>query len=149
MKVHIFLLTLLITSVASFAQTSADEKTIKTVIAEDSAAFYQRNADKTLSYWANVPYASHSYTEKGMGYVRGYDVLNKAMRNVLSRFPDADKDVYKTHDFMIHGNGNSALVSFITDVLDGTKKRQNYEARYVEKINGVWKIVSAFGKAAP
>lgn len=84
MKDCILLLALLLTSGANFAQ-SPDEKEIRTVINGESAAFYQRNGDKAVSYWANVPYASHSYTEKGMGYLRGYDAVSKAIRAYITK----------------------------------------------------------------
>ena len=128
---------------------SADEKAIKAVITAESAAFYQRKADKIVSYCANVPYASHSYTEKGMGYLRGYDAVSKAIKNYVGQHPDLVKDSHKARDFKIHVNGNSAWVTFITDGVSGTKKSQSYDARYLEKINGVWKLVSVFGTPAP
>ena len=149
MKKSLILFALLLTSAASFAQTSADESVIRTVIAGESAAFYQRNADKVLSYWANVPYASHSYTEKGNGYLRGYAVVSKAIRKYIGEHPDSGRDSRKARDFMIHVNGNSALATFITDAVSGTKKSQSYDARYLEKINGAWKLVSVYGTPAP
>lgn len=147
MKTPLLLLALL-TAKTSFAQ-SAEEKAIKTVVEQESVAFHQRKADKALSYWANVPYASHSYSEKGMGYVRGYAAIRNGMKSVLSRFPDADKSVYKNHDYQIRVNGSSAWATFITDVLAGDKKRQTYDARYLEKIDGVWKLVSVASTPAP
>ncbi|GAB3639611.1 nuclear transport factor 2 family protein [Spirosoma arcticum] len=135
-------------SMVGYAQ-SADESAIKTVVEQESVAFHQRKADKVLSYWANVPYASHTYTEKGMGYVRGYETISKAMKNVLGKLPATDKNVYKNHDYRIHINGTSAWATFITDAVDGNKKRQTYDARYLEKIKGVWKLVSVVGIAAP
>ena len=148
MKTSLLFLALLLMSTASFAQ-SADEKAIRNTIAGESAAFYQRNADKVLSYWANVPYASHSYTEKGSGYLRGYGSVSKAIRKYIGDHPAVSPDSYKAHDFMIHVNGNSALATFITDALAGTKKSQSYDARYLEKINGAWKLVSVYGIPAP
>ena len=139
---------LCLVSLISYAQ-SADEKAIKEVIAGESAAFYQRNADKVLTYWANVPYATHSYTEKGSGYLRGYTAISKAIKNYISAHPDLGKGSHKPHDFMIHVNGNSALATFITDMMAGTKKSQSYDARYLEKINGAWKLVSVYGTPAP
>lgn len=135
-------------SLTGYAQ-SADEKAIKTVIAGESAAFYQRNADKVVSYWANVPYASHSYTEKGIGYVRGYEAISKAIKKYIGAHPDLGNGSHKPHDFMIHVNGNSALATFVTDGLTGAKKSQSYDARYLEKINGAWKLVSVYGTPAP
>lgn len=148
MKIPLFLLALLLTSAATFAQ-SPDEKAIRIIIAGESAAFYQRNADKVLSYWANVPYASHSYTEKGSGYLRGYAVISKAIRKYIGEHSDLGKSSRKTHDFMIHVNGNSALATFITDEQSGTRKSQSYDARHLEKQNGVWKLVSVYGTPAP
>ena len=148
MRIAILLLTLLLTSMVTFAQ-SPDEKAIRTVINEESAAFYQRNADKVVSYWANVPYASHSYTEKGMGYLRGYNSVSKAIRTYISKHPDLNNESSKAHDFLIHVNGNSALATFITDRSSGAKKSQSYDARYLEKIKGVWKLVSVYGTPAP
>lgn len=158
MKISLLLLALLLTEGVGFAQ-SFDEKrsegrapdvsAIKTVVEQESAAFHQRKADKALSYWANVPYASHTYTEKGTGYVRGYDSISKAMKNVLGKLPKADKKVYKNHDYRIHVNGTSAWATYITDALDGGKKHQTYDARYLEKINGAWKLVSVVGIPAP
>ena len=147
MKTPLLVLALL-TAGAGFSQ-SADEKAIRTVIAGESAAFYQRNADKVLSYWANVPYASHSYTEKGIGYLRGYGTVSKAIRKYIGEHPDLGRDSHKPHDYMIHVNGNSALATFITDAVSGTKNSQSYDARYLEKINGAWKLVSVYGTPAP
>jgi hypothetical protein len=147
MKTNLITLTLLLISAATFAQ-SAVEKAITTVIEQETMAFHQRKADKALSYWADVPYASHYYTEKGMGYVRGYDAISKGMKDVLNRLPAVDKNVYKTHDYLIHVNGTSAWVSYITDILTGDKKHQTYDARYLEKVNGVWKLVSVVSTPA-
>jgi hypothetical protein len=148
MKIQTLTLSLLLMSVVALAQ-SAEEPAIKNVIEGESMAFYQRNADKAVSYWAKVPYASHSYTEKGMGYLRGYDAVSKAIRKYISEHPDLGNDSSKARDFTIHVNGNSALATFITDRLSGTKKSQSYDARYLEKINGTWKLVSVYGTPAP
>jgi hypothetical protein len=149
MKTFLLLVNLLLASAVGFAQTAADESAIKTVVEQESVAFHQRKGDKTLSYWAHVPYASHSYTEKEMGYVRGYDAISKAMKSVLVKLPDVDKNVYKNHDYRIHVNGTSAWATYITDTMDGPKKYQSYNARYLEKINGVWKLVGVAEIPAP
>jgi hypothetical protein len=140
--------TLWLSCLVGYAQ-SADEKAITAVIGDETTAFYQRKADKALSYWANVPYASHTYSEKGSGYFRGYKAISTGMKQVLKRNPEPDKKVYKRHDFIIHVNSSSAWATYITDIVDGAKKKQSYDARYLEKINGTWKIVSAISKPAP
>ncbi len=152
MKTTFLCLALLLMSGASFAQTSAaDESAIKTITEQESAAFRQGKADKALSYWANVPYASHDYTEKGSGYLRGYSVVSKAIRKYIGDHPGmaTDKTVYKNHDYQIHVNGNSAWATYITDAVNGSQKSQSYNARYLEKLNGTWKLVAVAGKPAP
>lgn len=151
MKTPFFLLALLLTSAATFAQSPADEAAVKAVIEGESTAFRQCKADKALSYWANVPYASHNYTEKGSGYLRGYSVISKAIRKYIGEHPEmaTDKTVNKNHDYQIRVNGSSAWATYITDAVDGGKKSQSYNGRYLEKINGAWKLVAVTGKPAP
>ena len=149
MKTPLLLVGLLLCSAVGFAQTATDESAIKTVVEQESVAFHERKGDKTLSYWAHVPYASHSYTEKEMGYVRGYDAISKALKSVLGKLPEFDKNVYKNHDYRIHINGTSAWATYITDMTDGTQKHQSYNARYLEKINGAWKLVGVAEIPAP
>lgn len=148
MKTSLFTLILLLIGNISFAQ-SADEKAIRTVVDQETTAFYQGNADKALSYWLNAPYAAHSHTEKGSGYIRGYDTISKVMKKALRDNPDIKKTVSKSHDFIIHVNENSAWATYISDATNGTKKSQEYSARYLEKHAGAWKIVGAFSTPAP
>ena len=68
---------------------------------------------------------------------------------MLSRFPDADKSVYKNHDYLIRINGTSAWATFIVDIMEGDKKHQNHDARYLEKVNDAWKLVSVVSTPAP
>lgn len=149
MKTPLLLFALLLISAATFAQTPADENAIKAVIEQESEAFHQRKADKALSYWAHVPYASHTYTEKGVGYVRGYEAISKAMKKVLARYPEVDKKAYKNHDYQIRITGTTAWATYITDAMEGTKKSQTYAGRYLEKANGVWKLVGVVNIPAP
>ena len=155
MKTKLFTLALLLMSVVSFAQT-VDEKAVKAVIEGESTAFRQCKADKAISHWLNAPYVSHDYTEKGKGYLRGYEAVTKALRKYIGEHPEmaADKAVHKNYDYRIHVNGNSAWATFITDAVNGTKKTiepptRSYNGRYLEKANGTWKLVAVTGKSAP
>ncbi len=148
MKTNSFtLLALLLMSAGAFAQ-SADEAAIKATIEGESAAFHQREPDKVMFYWLNAPYVSHYYNEKGTGYVRGYEAINNGMRMVLSRNPEVDKAVYKNHDYLIRINGSSAWATFITDRAERAKTTQTYDARYLEKADGVWKLVAVLSSPA-
>lgn len=132
-------------------QLKADEKAIKNIIESESSAYHQRNAGKAVSYWLKAPYISHDYTQKGLSYLRGYPTVPNAIRAYIKAHPElaTDKTVYKNHDYLIHVNGNSAWATFITDATAGGKKSQSYNARYVEKANGAWKLVAVTGKPAP
>jgi hypothetical protein len=134
MKTNLFTLALLLLSAGAFAQTT-DVSAIRTVIEDESVAFYQGNADKAVSYWLNAPYVSHDYTEKGIGYLRGYATVSKAIKKYIHDHPEmaTDKTVYKNHDYQIHVNGTSAWATFITDAMAGTKKSQALNARYLER----------------
>ena len=157
MKTKLFTLTLLLMSAGAMAQnTATDVSAIKTVIEQESAAFRQGKADKVLSYWLNAPYVSHDYTEKGSGYLRGYGAVSKAIRKYIGDHPEmaTDKTVYKSHDYQIRVNGNSAWATFVTDAVNSTKKpieppMRSYDARYLEKANGGWKLVAVTGKSVP
>ena len=156
MKTKLFTLALLLISAGAFAQLKADEAAIKAVIEGESAAFHQCKADKAISYWLNAPYVSHDYTEKGSGYLRGYEAVTKALRKYIGEHPEmaTDKTVRKNHDYRIHVNGTSAWATYIGDVVNGTKKTiepptRSYNGRYLEKANGTWKLVAVTGKSAP
>lgn len=124
------------------APAAEDEAAIKNVIEGESTAFYQRNADQVLTYWAKMPYASHSYNEKGSGYVRGYEMVSDVVKKYISAHPELSKGSFKNRDYIIHVNGASAWATFIQDQSAGDKKSISYASRYLEKDNsGAWKIV--------
>ncbi len=124
------------------ASVADDEMAIKQVIEGESTAFFQRNTEQLLTYWANVPYVSHSYNEKGSGYIRGYDKYSNVVEKYVSEHPELSKGSFKNRDYIIHINGTSAWATYIHEQIAGDNKNTAYSSTYLEKNGfGVWKIV--------
>jgi hypothetical protein len=124
------------------APVADDEAAIKQVIEGESTAFFQRNTEQLLTYWANVPYVSHSYNEKGSGYIRGYDKYSDVVKKFVSEHPELSKYSFKNRDYIIHINGTSAWATHIQEQSAGDNKNTAYSSTYLEKNgSGVWKIV--------
>ncbi len=124
------------------ASVADDEMAIKQVIEGESMAFFQRNTEQLLTYWANVPYVSHSYNEKGSGYIRGYDKYSDVVKKYVSEHPELSKFSFKNRDYLIHINGTSAWATHIQEQIAGDNKSTAYSSTYLEKNgSGVWKIV--------
>lgn len=56
MKILLIFLVLLLTSVVSFAQTSADEATVRKVLETETRAFHEANAELLRAQWSVKPY---------------------------------------------------------------------------------------------
>ena len=124
------------------APVADDEMAIKQVIEGESMAFFQRNTEQLLTYWANVPYVSHSYNEKGSGYVRGYDKYSSIVKKYVSEHPESSKISPQNRDYIIHINGTSAWATHIQEQITSDNKSTSYTSTYLEKNgSGVWKIV--------
>lgn len=124
------------------ASAADDEAAIKQVIEGESMAFFQRNTEHLLTYWANVPYVSHSYNEKGSGYIRGYDKYSNVVEKYVSEHPELSKISFKNRDYIIHINGTSAWATHIQEQTAGDNKSIAYSSTYLEKNgSGMWKIV--------
>jgi ketosteroid isomerase-like protein len=124
------------------APVADDEAAIKQVIEGESVAFFQRNTEQLLTYWANVPYVSHSYNEKGSGYIRGYDKYSDVVKKYVSEHPELSKVSSKNRDYIIRINGTSAWATHIQEQIAGDNKSTSYSSTYLEKNgSGVWKIV--------
>jgi hypothetical protein len=118
-----------------------DEAAIKSTIEGETNAFKLNDANKTTSFWLNTPYTSHSYTAKGLGYVRGANV-GITITDYLKANPKIDNSPTNYHDYIIRINGNSAWATYISDSTSNGKKVVYNKAVYLEKTNGEWKICS-------
>ncbi len=125
----------------------ADQAAIKKVIEEHVAAFNKRQPDANLSFWVKAPYVSHSYVGPNTGYIRGFDKLSTEVRAYMAEHPASTSTESRLSDFVMHVNGTSAWVTFVQDrYRDGKRVGGTYEARYMEKIDGAWKIAAVVAK---
>ncbi|MFN8357944.1 MAG: nuclear transport factor 2 family protein [Spirosomataceae bacterium] len=128
---------------------NADETAVKQVIEGQTKASYDKNLDKILSYWADVPEAGFTITSMNAN-IRGYNNVKLAYTNFVKNDPKPDNTKIETVYHSIRINGNSAWVSHdeIHHRTNGTVGKNNC-SRYLEKINGEWKLVSYVTTPAP
>ena len=129
---------LMATPKTAFAQSSEDTA-IKTVIDAETEASHAADYKTYLTYWAKVPYAS--FLVEGKQYVG--DVLWKAMDGVFATRKPTKINTVRT-GWNIRAVGNTAFVTFEQrdENLDTKAIRETAETRYMEKVNGEWKIVN-------
>lgn len=149
-KLFFFLLTLGLALTASHAQTSntpaAEEAAIKKMIEAENAAFDAADYKAYSSHWAKVPYASYIFnSEKVVG-----DELWKRMDEVFANHKPTKNNKTRTN-WNIRTKGDAAFVTFDQRIenQDNQLVWESVEARYMEKINGQWKIVNTTGVVKP
>ena len=118
---------------------NADEAAIKKLFEDEARDFQNVNYQSYLTHWAKVPYASFLYRE---GLFVGEALWKKMDEFWQNRKPSDMKLTRKNWNLRI--NGNSAFVTYIQhqQSLDTKQESDNYEERYMEKINGEWKVVN-------
>lgn len=127
------------TTLAQSAVEDTDVSAIKTTIDGETKAYHAADYKTYLSYWAKVPYAS--FLTDGQQYVG--DVLWKAMDQVFAGTKPMKVNTTRT-GWNIRAVGNTAFATFEQrdENLDTKAVRQTAETRYMEKIDGTWKIVN-------
>lgn len=120
-----------------------DEAAIKQVIEGQTQATYDRNLDKVLSFWANVPYLTMVMPSLNVN-VNGDENLKKLLTDFIKGNPTPDKST-TTNDYRsIRIQGNAAYVLQNETVTSPTGTITKYVCnRYLEKQNNQWKLVSA------
>lgn len=135
----------------SFAPTdiNANEAAIKKVIQDETNAFYEGDAEKSINAWSGkasdeyqrqylISYVGNSYA-KGEGMLKMQDLMRKYAKK-------QEVDITDT-DFEIRQNGNMAWATYTQEVKEGGQiKQKQRETRILERINGEWKIVFVSGQ---
>ncbi len=121
----------------------SEEEAIKKVIEGQTQASYDRNLEKSLTYWANVPYASYVLTSLNAN-LTGFEQIKNTYTFFMKANPTPDKSKIESTYQSITIKGNSAFVkheeAFTSE--KGIITKQNCH-RYLEKINTEWKLVSS------
>ena len=126
----------------AFAQ-SAEEAAIKTVIEKETQAWFDRDAKAMKSYWADVPQVSKCVSLIGGMVVHSYGgkLSNADPLAGMSKEPIKGKIERTEWNFRVVGN--AAYVTYTeADIPETGPKGHFYESRFMEKMDGAWKIVA-------
>jgi hypothetical protein len=134
-------------AISGLAQ-SKDETAIKAVIEKETQTWLNRDADGQISCFANVPYSTMmvyhgSPGTNGVAFnVKGTADMADGIKKNLAGMGKPTGETFQNKDYVIRINGTSAFCVFeqATTATDGTKGNF-HETRYLEKIDGEWKIV--------
>jgi hypothetical protein len=142
MKKVLFSLLLSATSLLAIAQNN--ETAIKNVLNNETSAFYARDAKKMVSYWHITPQTSmYILLSPSTALVFDADSLHKYKLTGEPTKLDLDQLTLSRTNWKFCINGSSAYVTFDSNLGNAKEKQYTHETRFMEKINGEWKIVSS------
>lgn len=121
-----------------------DEAAIKTVIEKETQAFLNRDATALMSCQANKPYSLLLVGEHGnVHYFTNPKAdMDKTYTTVFEQLGKPNGDTFKNTDYVIRINGNAAFAYFNQTGLNNARDPEvSHQTRYLERINGDWKIV--------
>lgn len=125
----------------AFAQ-SKDEMAIKNVIEKETDAWFARDVAKMESYWAKVPQTTQCVSLLGdvVIFNTAESTKGKDPFAMVGKVPQKAITTRTDWNFRIVGNG--AYVTFKQkDEIAGVASHF-YESRFMEKMDGAWKIVA-------
>ena len=138
---------LMATTQIAVAQSSTDVAQIKAVVERETTAWASRDASAFVDCWANVPEAGTLVTLQDTTHtvVSNYNTKVDMPVSVKKMMADMGKptgETFQNTDYRIRVNGNAAFAQFEQTVTapDG-KKQYAHETRYLEKMQGKWKII--------
>lgn len=138
--------TLMANSTTVLAQ-SADVTAIKAVVEKETTSWNSRDAAGMADCWANVPEASTLVSLQDITHTvisnhnTKMDMAGDIKTIMASVGPDT-KETFQNTDYQIRVKGDAAFAQFEQVVTaPGGQKDYAHETRYLEKMNGKWKIV--------
>jgi hypothetical protein len=148
-KVTLLLLIMLMTTVA-FSQkkkdkpsssAANDEEVIKSIIEQETKAFFEIDEKGWSSLWAHEPYAFWSFADTtDVNSFSGWKEISEGFASYFKTSkPSTAKIIRDWHHINIMGN--MAYIRFTQHVSDDSIRPPQAEVRVMEKINGAWKIV--------
>jgi ketosteroid isomerase-like protein len=120
-----------------------DAYMIRKVLESETQAWLDNDGEKMGSYWADLPYAAHTVTDEGG---KAYDITATEIGEMVDRLstqkPNKPGTTFTNTRYNIRPNGHAAWASFeqTFHYPDGRAPVTNLESRYLEKIDGAWKI---------
>ena len=123
---------------------SADEAVIRKQLDEESTTFFANNYEGYVKLWADAPYISYTFTVGNGRYQRFVGTgLREGFKQILTGPPSGRTSTKSNVSIRVHGDSASAI--FDDEVKDATGQQLAvfHAQRYLEKENGLWKIVQS------
>ncbi len=137
---------LMATSQVSVAQ-SADIAPIKAVVERETTAWANRDAASMVDCWANVPEAGNliSLADGSRTIIHSNNAktdMPESIKAMVASMGKPTGETFQNSDYLIRVKGDAAFVQYeqVVTAPDG-KKQYAHETRYLEKMDGKWKIV--------
>ena len=145
MKISSLVLALLLISAASFAQSSADETAIRTVLETETRAFHEANGDLVRAQWSAKPYVERQHANlqeiTGAPFLKG-DRMRTFADGYMKTLKPSGHTV-RMSDYDVHLSGATAWATYTQEEVDGagTVVGKQREIRVLEREPAGWKIV--------
>ena len=121
------------------APLEEEETAIKKTIEAETKAFFDADYKTYLSHWAKVPYASFLYAQ---GLFTGENLWKKMDEVWSNRKPQKMKVTRSDWNTRIKGETAFVTLRQRNENLESNAVNESFEEKYLEKINGEWKIVN-------
>ena len=130
-----------------------DSTAITTLLEKETTAWHARDAEAMAACWANTEYALTAVyhgvmaSNNGVAYFTNpkKDMPEK-VKTMVASMGKPDGSTFKNENYVMNISGATAFVHFYETTTSGDgSKRTDYQIRYLERINGEWKIVYVGG----
>ncbi len=145
MKKHIFVLFFILSGTAIQAQKKASKEidAIKAVIEKETKAFFEIDYNTWQSQWVHTPYTFWSFADTtDVNFFSGWEQINTGFEMYFKTSKPSIAKIEREW-LSIQVYGKSAYVRFMQKISEEIISRsEQAEVRYLEKIDGQWKIVN-------
>lgn len=145
MKISVLLLALLLICTASFAQSSADETAIRTVLETETRAFHEANGELLRVQWSDKPYVERQHANlqetTGAPFLKG-DRMRQFTDGYMKTLKPSGHTV-RMSDYDVHASGGMAWATYTQERVAGagTVISKQREVRILEREPSGWKVV--------
>lgn len=125
---------------------SEEEAAIKKILEAETLAGWANDTEKEFSYWHQTPYASFiGAADNKAYYILGIDGIKKfaVEAHKSNRLNPSPTPTLQNSKYFFRINGNTAFVTYQQEQNKEGKIGFTRENRYLEKVNGNWKVVNA------
>lgn len=145
MKKTPIIMLLCLLSAAALAQNN-DEAAIKTVISDETNAFFNHQIDKVATYYLHDTHTSHQYNnpDGSVAVSNGWEAILNGMKAYYKANPKMELVNVKRANWILNQlTPNWYWVRFNQTMTDANHKVwKSNETRLMKRVNGQWKISS-------